>query len=239
MVAYFMSPSGSDSNTGTSIGSPFQHFAKVTSVMPTATECTLNLADGTYADGLDLVHYRMLSVYGNQTDATKVIVTGGSRGVPFTIEDDAIFTIDGATLAGPGVGIKSRQNAIVDATNIRVVGGNGAIPFCASEDSRQNILGPIWFDGNMIGGFAFNADGKSTLTIGGIIVISTPLTTTALIRAVQQSLVLTDGAIFQNPSYFYGAQWIINNSEITLPTAGTLPGFASSNVAHKATINGV
>lgn len=239
MPDYYMNPAGSDSNSGTSPLSPFQHFTAVTGVMPQAVGNSVYLADGVYDDGLDLVHHAQLSVYGNQQDASKVIVTGGSRGVPFTCEDHAIFTVNGVTLAGPGVGIKSRQYGIVDVTNVRAKGAGGGIIFCASEDSRQNLLGPLWLDGNIIGGFFANADGKSTIVLQGIVNISTPLTAAAFVRGVQGSLVLTGGLVIQNPGNFYGAQCILNNSEIVLPSNGLLPGASASNVIQNSVINGV
>jgi len=90
-LTFYVNPStGSDENPGTS-GSPFKTIAKAISLIPKIVNhnVTINLADGSYSEGITLTGYMgggIITIAGNAANPENVVLSGLVR-----IEHSAIY----------------------------------------------------------------------------------------------------------------------------------------------------
>ena len=81
-LTFYVNPStGNDNNNGSS-GSPFKTIAKAVSMIPQIVnhDVTINLADGSYSEGITLTGYvgrGSIKVVGNVTNPENVVFSGG------------------------------------------------------------------------------------------------------------------------------------------------------------------
>lgn len=116
---YYVSPSGSDSNSGTSLGSPFQTIQKAVDLAQPGD--TINLASGTYNQDILSRRNGTASAPITLTGPSNAIIKGGGNGRVFEINHDYL-TLDGFTMDGR-VSSSSYRDKLVFAIGTEVRDG--------------------------------------------------------------------------------------------------------------------
>lgn len=100
---------------------------------------TIQLADGTYTQCMDVVHLKFVTIKGNAAHPENVVIDIPAQKPGLWVQDHAVCVIGDLTLMTSNanvIGIQSRQYAIVDFFNIRFGSMSGHVS--ATESSKIN-----------------------------------------------------------------------------------------------------
>lgn len=191
----YVSPSGSDSNTGLSSGSPFQTIQHAWNVIAQVYDgggyqAYMNLHDGTYTSGLYTVYpavgFNAVHIVGNTGTPSNVLISvTNSPGISFSLPGVPAAYVSGVKItatgtAGPsdlgdqGYGLVARDIMLVEFTNVEF-GACSVNHIWAGRGGCVHVAGSYKISGSSLSHYACGNGGMlfatpasaSTVTITG------------------------------------------------------------------------
>lgn len=243
----YVSPSGSDSNTGLTVGSPFLTLQKAWNYLSQNYDlagfvATIQLANGTYTTGMQAAG-PIIGAYG-----AAAVVVQGNTGTPasvvvsvtssncFIAQEGAVFTVTGVTMAATGSG--QTGNALLVATNGEIfVGVSCVFSTCSAAhmlveaDGSLQVLANYTISGNAPVHWNVNAGAVSmvgfTATLTGTPAFATAFAVVQVLGQIQLTGVTFSGAAT-------GTRYTVTgNSVLFTNGSGTsfLPGNSAGSTA--------
>lgn len=219
---------GDDSHDCLTVGTACRTIQRAVNALPGPG--MVSVCDGLYTAGANISHFKDLTIFGNRSNPSAVVIDIQQGETGFWIQDVSIVTIAGMTLncAGSGcMGIQSRQLTIVDYSEIIF----GAMPngghVSASEMSKTNCVGAIQITGDAV--YHVSAGGMSTASIGCEVTLHDAPAFFAFAIASENSLIKATHASHIGTAS--GFQYIMDGSLMTLGGSmlpGSLPGALSN-----------
>src|SRR5262249_50974746 len=155
----FVATTGSDSNDGRSVSTPFATIQKAINVALKDIDHGggaqgISVADGTYAENLNIssatIGTTTIVIGGNDSTPGNVIIQAAS-GVIITVQDHAGLTLSGVRLqssSGATTGIWCRQSAIVDYSAIEFGNMNGGTHILCNDNAVVSPTGNVAITGD-------------------------------------------------------------------------------------------
>lgn len=188
-LSYYLSTTGSDSNSCMSVSAPCATIQHVINLCPNGGLCGITVSPGVYQQKAVATYYKVIDVSGpldgsgNCINPVSVIFDDRVNGVAtagniFDAEDHVIMVYNCLSVAAyaPGsVGFHTRQFAISDGNNIEWIDGSGNASWtgvAVAENSKFNLVNPRIFGGLITWG---TASDSSQLIVSGTITNNTPV----------------------------------------------------------------
>lgn len=176
-TTFYVSPSGSDSNSGLTAAEPFLAPQKAASLIQTLdagqTNISVQLANGTYTSGITIAGPQVgaveFFVTGNLADPSQVIFNLPTNTAGFQGMDGGIFTIQGITINGSdgSIGVFASRGGGVDYGNV-IFGpfGAGTMHIASDNHGRAIKIGDVTLTG--AASYHLVAGDQGTVTSSGV-----------------------------------------------------------------------
>ena len=185
----YIATTGDDTTGDGSVGNPYLTLAKALSVLPNEldSDCTVHIADGTYAEAIEVrrfhTHDCLLKITGNTTTPASVAFTGtvtesdsffGSITHGIIVEGPVVLELEGiATSATAAQGIYVRRNAYVILDRIRATGTVTRGMFVADQGIIE-LNGDILVSGFSGAGIQIDRGSGMYQATAGVITVTGP-----------------------------------------------------------------
>lgn len=150
---YVNRATGSDANACASPAAACFTIQGAYTKCPRYGSCGIEVADGIYTEPVNVYYQHAVSITGNCTDPSRVVLQAVTATNLITAQDTVIAILGCMTLTSSvsgAIGIKSRQYAIVDYYNMRFGPFLAGVHIALAEKTKANCGGTIEIFGDAV-----------------------------------------------------------------------------------------